>query len=113
MSQFISLEDASTMTALFRQDRETVLATGYKNRNILAKAETFDRSYFDNVLAQSGCTRIRIYYGMDSNNKVKAVIVGVNSSDEDIIFPNTDSSLIIENAQRCPDNCPPPSVLNS
>lgn len=113
MSQLIPLATAVDMTTLYRQDRETILATAYKNQNILPKCETFDRSAFDSVLAQSGCTSIRIYYGMDSNNKVHAVIVGVNSSDEDIIFPNTDNSLIIEEARRCPDDCPPASDLNS
>ncbi len=113
MSQFISLSTAVDMTTLYRQDRETILSLAYKNQNILAKCETFDRDVFDSVLSQSGCTGIRVYYGMDPNNKVHAVIVGVNSSNEDIIFPNTDNSLIIENAQRCPENCPPSSVLNS
>lgn len=113
MSHFISLSTAVDMTTLYRQDRETILATGYKNQNILPKCETFDRAAFDAVLAQSGCEAIRIYYGMDSNNKVHAVIVGVNDSDEDIIFPNTDNSKIIETGTRCPDNCPPTSDLNS
>lgn len=113
MSQFISLSTAVDMTTLYRQDRETILATAYKNQNVLAKSETFGRDVLDDVLAQSGCTGIRIYYGMDANNKVHAIIVGVNSSDEDIIFPNTDNSLIIELGQRCPEDCGQSSVLNS
>ena len=113
MSQFISLQDAAAMTATYRQDRETILADAYKNQNILAKCETFDRDVFDSVLAQSGCVGIRVYYGMDGNSRVHAIIVGVNSSDEDIIFPNTDNSLIIEQGVRCPVDCPPASDLNS
>jgi hypothetical protein len=113
MSQFISIETAVDMTTLYRQDRETILGTSYKNQNILPKCETFDRGVFDDVLAQTGCAGIRIYYGMDSNNKVHAIIVGVNGSDEDIIFPNTDNSLIAEESRRCPDDCPPASDLNT
>jgi hypothetical protein len=113
MSQFISLEDAVDMTTLYRQDKETILSSTYQNHNILPKCETFERDYFDDVLAQSGCVGIRIYYGMDENNKVHAIVVGVNGDDEDIIFPNTDNSLIIEEAKRCPDDCPPSSDLNS
>jgi len=113
MSQVISLSTAVDMTTLYRQDRETILGNSYKNQNILPKCETFDRDVIDDLLAQSGCTGLRIYYGMDSNNKVHAIIVGVNSSDEDIIFPNTDNSLIAENAQRCPEDCPPSSDLNT
>ncbi len=119
MSNFISLGDAVDMTTLFRADRETILATAFQNQNILPKCETFERSAFDDVLAQSGCEGIRIYYGMNSSNQVHAVIVGVNSNDEDIIFPpkpglpDPPASLVIENGKRCPNDCPASSVLNT
>ena len=113
MSHLISLADAADMTAQFRSDRETILASGYQNQNILPKCETFDKSEVDSMLGQTGCTQLRIYYGMDEDHKVHAILVGANSSDEDIIFPNTDNSIILENSIRCPYDCPQPSELNS
>ena len=113
MSQLISLATAVDMTTLYRQDRETILANAYKNQNILPKCETFDRDVFDTVLKQNGCEGLRIYYSMDANNKVHAIIVGVNAGDEDMLTMGNDvDAAIIENARRCPDDCPPPSALN-
>lgn len=113
MSHLISLEQAVDMTTLYRADRETILATSYKGQNILPFCETFDRDAFDILLAQTGCVGIRIYYGMVSSKKVHAVIVGVDSNDADIIFPETQLSKIVEESRRCPNDCPPASDLNS
>jgi hypothetical protein len=111
MSQFIPLQDAIDMTSLYRQYKEVILATSYKNLNILPKCETFDRGDLDDILAQNDCVAIRVYYSMDSNYKVHAVIVGVDSNDADIL--PKDSEKIMENATRCPTTCPPASSLNS
>jgi hypothetical protein len=113
MSQFITLTSAASMAASYRTNKETILASAYQNQNILAVCETFDRSQIDDILAQSGCTGLRIYYGMDSNDKVHAILVGVDSNEADIIFPGTDDSLIAEQGKRCPTDCPPSSDLNS
>ena len=112
MNQFISLQNAAAMTADYRSNRETILAAGYKNQNILCVCETFDRGVFDDVLAQTGCVGLRIYYGMDSSKQVHAIIVGVNSSNEDMISSQSDTNLIIEEGRRCPFDCPPASDLN-
>jgi hypothetical protein len=122
MSQFIPLQQAIDMTTLYRIEKENILALPFKNQNILCKSETFARDVFDIVLAQPGCTGLRIYYGMDGALKVHAIVVGINSSDEDILFPAAGESKmrsldngdegIIETGNRCPDDCPPPSPLN-
>ena len=111
MSQLIPLHDAIDMTTLYRQYKEIILATSYKNLNILPKCETFDRADLDDILKQDDCTGIRVYYSMGSDYKVHAVIVGVNSHDEDILSSGAEK--ILENARRCPTNCPPVSSLNS
>lgn len=104
------------MTALYRSDKEAILATAYQNQNILANSETFNRYAFDTLLAIDGCAGLRIYYGMDENLKVHAIIVPVDSENEDIL-PDSESLMlvepnIVEEGQRCPDLCPPPSPLN-
>ena len=111
MSQFISLQDAVDLTTQHRSYKETILATVYRNQNVLPVCETFDRNTLDRLLAQTDCQKIRIYLSMDTNYKVKIVVVGVDSNDEDLL--TRDSEVIGEEARRCPDDCPPSSPLNS
>jgi len=113
-AHFISLQQAVDMTSAYRAEKETILATAFQNSDILPLSETFNRAAFDALLSIENCAAIRIYYGMDENNKVHAVIVAVNDSNEDIIpesFIENDES-IVEEGQRCPDLCPPSSALN-
>jgi hypothetical protein len=43
-NHFISLQTGIDMTTLYRQEKENILATAYKNQNILPISETFDRA---------------------------------------------------------------------
>jgi hypothetical protein len=113
MSQFISLTVAADMTSTYRSEKENILSSSFQGQNILPVCETFDRGQIDDILAQNGCVSLRIYYGMDSNSKVHAILVGADSNDADIIFPGTDDSLVAEDGARCPTQCPPSSDLNS
>jgi hypothetical protein len=105
------------MTALFRQERENILATAYRGQNILAKAESFERSAIEALLAKTGCEGLRIYYGMDESLKVHAILVGFDSEDNDILPQDSltggGDDYIVENGIRCPDLCPPDSPINS
>ena len=115
-AHFISLNQAIDMTTLYRSDKEAILATAYQNQNILPDSETFNRNAFDTLLAKEGCAGLRIYYGMDENLKVHALIVAVNEDNEDILPALASATVIdediVEEGQRCPDLCPPPSPLN-
>ena len=110
-SHLISLQTAIDITTRFRNEKENILIQSLRGQNILPVCETFDRSAFDTLLAQSGCQAIRVYFSMDSSLKVKLVIVGVDSSKADIL--TTSNEKIAEEGQRCPDICPPSSSLNS
>jgi hypothetical protein len=115
-SHFISLEQGVEMTSLYRAEKEAILATPFQNQNILPNSETFKRDDIDTLLAQEGCAGLRIYYGMKESLQVHAIMVAVNSSNEDIL-PESESLVeeggdIVEEGQRCPDFCPPPSPLN-
>jgi hypothetical protein len=117
MSHFISLEEAAAMTSRYRTNKSSVVKTVYESSNILAICETFDRIAFDTILSKSNCESVRIYYGMDEELKVHAIIVAVDGSGEDILpvglLSTEGESGIIENGNRCPELCPPPSSLNS
>lgn len=118
MSHFISLQEGIDMTSLYRTEKENILKTQFQNQNILPLSESFDRAPFDTVLAKSGCQGLRIYYGMNENLKIHAIIVGVDGQGNDMI-PEQNSSLteeeedLIEKGNRCPDLCPNESPLNS
>jgi hypothetical protein len=117
MSKLIPLQQAVDMTTLYRKEKEKILAPDYKGMNILAICETFSRADIEYLLAEPDCRQLRVYYGMDADLKVHAIIVGVNSKDEDILpaqqAKTTDGDAgIIEEGTRCPDICPPGSALN-
>ncbi len=117
MSQLIPLQQAIDMTTLYRQEKEAILEPAFRGKNILCRSETFQRDVFDEVLAQAGCTGLRIYYGMDRDLKIHAIIVGVNEKNEDMLpagvsLTDGEGSGIIEDGARCPEECPPSSPLN-
>ncbi|MEP7238743.1 MAG: hypothetical protein ABI685_12785 [Ferruginibacter sp.] len=115
-SHLISLTTAVDLTTTYRANRNSILQTDYQNEDILPLSETFNKNDIELLLAQDNCEALRIYYGMDSNLKLHAVIVAVNEDNEDIL-PSTGLNLvediIIEEGQRCPIICPPESPLNS
>ena len=67
MSAFISLTEAVQMTTDYRNNRESILATAYQGQNILAICETFDKAQVLQLLNETGCEKLRVYYGMDGN----------------------------------------------
>lgn len=113
----ISLQTAIDMTSLYRTNRESILQNNYQGREILPLSETFNRAAIENLLANEACAALRIYYGMDENEKVHAIIVGVDENNKDILPVNPlkeeDGPIIIEVGQRCPPSCPPASGLNT
>ena len=114
----IDLFTAIAMTTNFRDNKELILQTAYQGKNVLPNSETFHRDAIDLLLSQSGCAGLRVYYGMDANDKIHAILVGVNGQNEDILASNElsrneeDEDIIIEVGQRCPPSCPPESALN-
>lgn len=120
---FISLDEAKKMTKKFREEKKKVVKDEYKDKDILPICETFERSAFDSLLAQPGCVSVRAYYSMDDALKIHLVVVGVNEKNEDMLpsevstdvmrTASGDNSVILENAYRCPSECPPSSPINN
>ena len=111
----ITVSEGAAMTAIYRSKKEGILAPG-SNPKILPICESFGRAAFDSLLALDNCVGIRIYCAMDNNSNVKFVICGVDSNDEDVYMPGAEPSpnekLVIEAGIRCPDTCPPESLLS-
>ena len=104
------------MTTLYRSQMGTILADEYKGQDILVKSEVFSRQQIEKLLTKPGCSQLRVYYGMSQDLRIHALLVGVNDKGEDMLnsssLTNSEEE-VIEDAMRCPPNCPPPSPLNS
>ncbi len=115
-TQFISLQTAVDMTTEYRNQKESILSSNNAGQGLLPLSETFNRSAIDTLLALEGCAALRVYYGMDEELKIHAILVAVTDTNEDILpAANSlqgDDDTIVETGQRCPDLCPPTSPLN-
>jgi hypothetical protein len=109
----ISLEEAISMTTTYRTNYENILKDEYQQQNILPISETFDKDILKAFLENEECKSVRIYYGMDENLKVHAILVGANADNEDMLPSDSSGAPLYENGVRCPPVCPPSSVLNT
>ena len=126
MQYNIPLTQAIEMTKRYRENQATILKPEYVREHVLATCETFSKEAFEPFLSNPACKSIRIYYGMDASLKVHAIVVGADSEGRDILPPESMRSSenvaaadgdgneppIVEDADRCPEDCPPPSPLN-
>lgn len=118
MSNPISLQKGVSMTTLYRLQKEAILLPEFREQGILPICETFSKTNIEALLAKNGCEQLRIYYGMDSELKVHAILVAVNANDEDIlptlqVGVTDDEPYLWDDAKRCPPECPPVSPLNA
>ena len=120
-NHFITLERAKEMVRMYREQRRNILKPEYAGSSILPDSETFNREAIDRLIAQPRCAGLRIYYGMDEQLNTHAILIAVNENNEDLL-PSADSSnmenpestgepVILEEAVRCPPNCPQTSGL--
>ena len=121
----ISLAKAKDMTHRYQQKRNDILKDEYAGKNVLSICETFSKEAFDAYFTNDQCKGIRIYYGMDGDMLVHAIIVGVDDQNRDMLPKDNGSMLrataegdgdddppLLEESERCPEECPPPSDLN-
>jgi hypothetical protein len=118
MSKPISLQRGVSMTTLYRLEKEEILEPSYRSKGILPICETFDKKSIQDVLSVPGCEQVRIYYGMESDLTVHAILVAVDAKGQDILPTSPfdvseEEPYLWDDAARCPTECPPPSTLNS
>lgn len=121
----ISLSEAAAMTRRYRENRDTIIKQEFAGKDLLPICETFNKDAFNRFFTNPLVKALRIYYGMSENLQIHAIIVGVNEKNEDMLpQQNTISTLnadpavdsddpLLEEAERCPPLCPPPSELNA
>ncbi len=81
----ITLVQALIMVNRYRANRNSILKPEYQDQDILQISETLDRSAFDDLLAEPGCAKIRLYYGMDEKLQVYAIFVAADTDEYDIL----------------------------
>src|SRR5687767_2563775 len=84
----ITLTAGGTMTARFR--------TNYPS---LTKGCFFGRDILLDILNQTGCKGIRMYFAQDSNNVLQLVIAGADANEDDMC------NLIGDVSRPCPPYC--------
>lgn len=91
----ITLAAGATMTGRFR--------TNYPNH---VRGRFFGRDLLLQILNQSGCKGIRMYFAQDSNNVLELVIVGADANENDMC------DLIGDVSCACPNRCGTKNNLN-
>ena len=108
----VPVSRANEMIALYRENKETILAPDYKKTDVLAFSETFNADDVRLLLSQPGCVGFRVRYGMDDKLWLHAILVGVDANGNDIFIQNPgfglkdDEGYVVEDATRCPPDCP-------
>ena len=94
----ISLETASSWTE------------NYRNQMVSGdlKGHFFGKDHFIAILEQTDCVGIRIYNGIDDNDKPVLIMVGAKANEDDLV-----DGIILDKATPCPNNCGRANVLNS
>jgi hypothetical protein len=92
----ITLATGADLTARFRGNYSTQ-----------PKARFFGKDILGQILAQTGCKGIRMYYGQNSTGVFELVLVGADASGNDML------NLIADISTPCPSVCSSNNDLNS
>ena len=95
---FVTLREASDWTANYR----ATISSG----DIIA--HFFGADKIKDILDQTDCVGIRIYYGIDEYGKKNLILVGAKANEDDMT-----TGLILERSQLCPPKCSSLNDLNS
>jgi hypothetical protein len=97
MAQIITLQEAQELTFAY-QDSTIAL-----NQTI---ATSVDKTSLLNLLNQTDCEGMKMYFGLDDNNKLTIVCVGLDSIGNDMT-----SGQLLDRLSRCPPFCDDTSSL--
>lgn len=105
-NHLITLAEAAKLTKNFR---ETPLGS-IASTLVPIKAEAFDKDAIQEIMDQTGCEEVRIYYGLELEPlpKFRQVLVGVDSNGDDMV-----NGKIMERGFACPAYCGVNNQLNS
>ncbi|MBR9859818.1 hypothetical protein GYB22_03535 [bacterium] len=90
MSNEITLTEAETMTHAYQNDSRF---TGLTKAVLMEKADILE------IFQNTNVEGLRIYFALDSNDKLTVVTLGTDSNNEDV------TSKIMNNGAMCPPSC--------
>jgi len=93
---FIQLSTASDWTKKYREENEGQ-----------AKGIFYGKTKLNELLNQTDCVGIRVYFGTDEEGNNQLVLVGAKANMDDI------TTLVLDTGKKCPDYCGAPNALNS
>jgi hypothetical protein len=93
----ITLNEAAELTANYRNSHPRAI-----------QGEYFSKKAIKDILDQSNCVGIRIYFGEDKAHVPHFVITGVDSDENDLY-----TGLLAEKGWKCPPHCGGINPLNS
>lgn len=105
----ISLAEAIAMTTLYRANRPDNMPI----------CETFRLDAVLRLTNHAACTELRIYYGMQPDKSIHAILVAGDAEGNDLLPTKGEVTVtgddydILEDGLRCPVTCPEPSPLNN
>lgn len=95
----IDLLEASNLTANYRD---------VQTETVYVKAQLFGQDAMKELLDQSGCIAVRMYYGLTNQGVPRLVLVGVDEYGNDIC-----DGIIMDKGLMCPPDCSEENSLNS
>ncbi len=94
----ITLADAADLTANYR----ATISPGDRLGLFVGRNRLLD------ILNQTGCMGVRLYFGLDKNGDPELVLVGATSNENDM-----EKGVIVDGLLPCPVRCSSPNPLNS
>lgn len=86
INHFITLDSAKYLADNFTRNKGAILSGKFANDSmILPVSETFNLKAIDSLICQTTTIGFRIYPVLDANNKIRFVLVGVNSTGNDVL----------------------------
>lgn len=109
MKNLMPLSDGKLMVKNYLDNKSKV----FTGEITLPNTETYDSEAFVALLNQPDCVKIRIHYGMNEENVICAIFVGVDSNGNEITIKgagisssgNNEDEYVIEISTKCPPTC--------
>lgn len=87
IDHFITNQKATQLISNFRSNKEAILSGRYNgNAKVLFDHETFNLRDISDLLKEKGCIGLRVHMGMDENNQVRLVLIGVDKNGRDLVI---------------------------
>lgn len=91
--------DGSEGGEISEQQAVTLVTNFRQNNSTQPKGVYFDKTCFQQLLAQSNAAGIRVYFGEDNNNQMTVVMVAADQNEDDIV------GKIMDGGAPCPSYC--------